>query len=103
MTAQTDKLKKLKQQREKIDRKIKLEQSRQAAKQRKEDTRRKIIAGALALTHKEQHPDSTLAKTLDKLIKQHVTKPADRALFGLEPLPENDNTTTKKEPADAKQ
>lgn len=52
-----------------------------AGKQRKQDTRRKIIAGALALEHAEQ--DGQFGATLTKLLREHVTRPEDRKLFDL--------------------
>lgn len=55
--------------------------------QRKNDTRRKIIAGALALEHAQHDPD--FAATLAGLLNEHVTKPQDRALFDF--LPERAN------------
>lgn len=52
-----------------------------AGKQRKQDTRRKIIAGALALEHAEQ--DKEFGAAFKQLLKKHVTRPADRELFDL--------------------
>lgn len=52
-----------------------------AGKQRKQDTRRKIIAGALALEHAEQ--DKAFGATLKRLLKEHVKRPEDRKLFNL--------------------
>lgn len=54
------------------------------AQARKDDTRRKIIAGALALEHK----DAAFQATMEKLLNEYVTKPDERRLFGLEPLPD---------------
>lgn len=48
---------------------------------RKRDTRRKIIAGALALEHAEQ--DTEFGKALRYLLNQHVKRPQDRELFDL--------------------
>lgn len=50
---------------------------------RKRDTRRKIIAGALALEEK----DRGFRGKLLALIDEYVTADRDRALFGLGPLP----------------
>lgn len=50
-------------------------------KSRREDTRRKIIAGALALEHAEQ--DKAFGDTLQRLLKQHVKRAGDRKLFNL--------------------
>lgn len=49
--------------------------------ERKRDTRRKIIAGALALEHADQ--DERFGQALRQLLEQHVTRPEDRALFDL--------------------
>lgn len=62
------------------------EKSKLKDDERKRDTRRKIIVGALALEHK----DSTFQETLRRLLNQYVTKPHDRALFDLPPLPEQE-------------
>ena len=88
MPATSDKLKKLKEQEAKLKAKIAREKNRLSAKERKLETRRKIIAGALALTHATQHPRSDFAKQLNQLIREHVKKDTDRALFGLDPLTE---------------
>ena len=50
--------------------------------ERKRDTRRKIIAGAVALEHADIDP--AFAKTLRRLLNQHVKTPDDRNLFGLD-------------------
>jgi hypothetical protein len=46
---------------------------------RKDDTRRKIIAGALVLERAET--DAAFAAELTALLNHYVTKPQDRALF----------------------
>ena len=91
----SERLDKLKQQQEKIKRKIALEKNRISAADRRLDTRRKIIAGALALTHAQQNPGSPFANQLKELIAAHVTKPKERELFGLEPLPETPEHTSE--------
>lgn len=48
---------------------------------RKKDTRRKIIAGALALEHAGQ--DAQFGQALNRLLNEHVTRPEDRKLFDL--------------------
>jgi len=49
--------------------------------ERKKDTRRKIIAGALALEHMAH--DKEFANVLKRLLNEHVTRPEDRKLFDL--------------------
>jgi vacuolar-type H+-ATPase subunit E/Vma4 len=51
------------------------------AAKRKRDTRRKIIAGAIALEHMAH--DKEFANVLKRLLNEHVTRPEDRKLFGL--------------------
>ena len=55
---------------------------------RKLDTRRKIIAGALALEH--MLFDGRYGQVFRALIDEYVTRDQDRALFDLPPLPDND-------------
>lgn len=46
---------------------------------RKYDTRRKIIAGAIVLSHAGHDPQ--FRRELGRLFQLHVTRPNDRALF----------------------
>jgi hypothetical protein len=80
-------LDRLKAQRDQITNQIKALEARRQQQARRDDTRRKIIAGALALEHTEKNPDSAFAKKLLGLIDEYVTRPNERKLFGLEPLP----------------
>lgn len=52
---------------------------RAAHRERKRDTRRKIIAGALVLAHAGH--DREFRGQLRRLVLQNVTRPDDRALF----------------------
>jgi hypothetical protein len=56
--------------------------ARETAQERKNDTRRKVIAGALALEHRAKNPGDDFSKKLDALLHEYV-KPNDRALFDL--------------------
>lgn len=58
--------------------------------QRADDTRRKILAGALVLDMMERD-EQTRAKFLARLDK-YLTRTDDRALFGLPPLPPTPTT-----------
>lgn len=64
-------------------RQIEKYQAVQKGQERKRDTRRKIIAGALALEHKEP----VFRGKLMALIDEYVTSDRERALFDLAPLP----------------
>jgi hypothetical protein len=57
----------------------------QRSQERKLDTRRKIIAGALALEHILH--DATYGRMFVHLLNTYVVSDRDRALFGLPPLP----------------
>ena len=89
----TAKLVKLKQQQEKIARQIRSEKTRISKQARADDTRRKILDGALIRNEAAHNPD--VQALLDRLRSRYLTKPQDRALFGLPPLPENENASPK--------
>jgi hypothetical protein len=82
-------LEKLREQQSQIAAKIKTLAARERQQTRKDDTRRKIIAGALALHHMEKNPSGPFTKTLMMLLDEYVTRPNERKLFGLDPLPES--------------
>ena len=90
----TDPLNKLIEKRRKLDAQIREKRARIRAQQnkqkRKDDTRRKIITGALALEHASQHPDSPFAAELLRLMKQHVSD-NDRHLFEFPELDTQDS------------
>jgi hypothetical protein len=77
----TDKLQSLRKQRDQLDARMKLLESRKKQAERKADTRRKVIAGALALEHFEANRDSEFARVLFRLMDEYVTRPYDRVLF----------------------
>lgn len=89
-------LEKLRQLQTRLAARIKDLEARERQKSRKHDTRRKVIAGALALHHMEKNPASAFARTLARLLDEYVTKPQERPLFALPPLPE---TQTEAPPA----
>lgn len=84
-------LQKLRQKKQQIDAQINKMASLQRAHERKLDTRRKIIAGALALHHAAKNPDDQFSRKLVRLLDEYVTKPYERSLFGLPALPEDFN------------
>ncbi|MBV9066259.1 MAG: hypothetical protein JO004_10920 [Methylobacteriaceae bacterium] len=69
----------LKRQREIAD-DLKALDAKDREQARKDDTQRKIIAGALALEHLDKNPDSPFAKTLTGLLNEYA-KPDKRHLF----------------------
>ena len=94
MTAQ-ERLAKLQQQRAKIERQIRQQKLKLKTEERRKDTRRKIILGALVEKHCALNPDSTFARQVQKLINQYVEREQDRELFGLAPKPEKQETKTQ--------
>ena len=82
--APSDRLETLRQQREKLARKIRREETRLKGKARSDETRRKILDGALVQKHAADHPD--IAALLERLRNEGLKRANDRALFGLEPL-----------------
>lgn len=79
-------LEKLREKKAQLDAQIKGVEARARQQTRKHDTRRKIIAGALALHHMEKNPEDSFSKKLARLLDEYVTRPHERKLFGL-PLP----------------
>ncbi len=65
--------------------------AREKDAERKADTRRKVIAGALALEHFTKNPNSEFGKTLFRLLDEYVDS-RGRALFPF--LPELNDTTS---------
>ncbi|NMQ21315.1 hypothetical protein E4P82_20195, partial [Candidatus Competibacter phosphatis] len=80
-TPDSDRLKKLRQQQEELAQKIRLEESRLKEQARKDDTRRKIIVGAVALDLANNH--SQFRALLYEAMNQAVTAERDRDLLGL--------------------
>lgn len=78
-----EKIAELEHQQDQLKARIQREKAKLKAAQRKADTRRKVIAGALAL----EHQDEAFQATLRHLLDAYVTRDADRALFDLPPLP----------------
>lgn len=64
-----------------IGNQIKATKAKLAQQERKVDTRRKIIAGAVALEHAEKNPD--WGKGFLAVLDKAVTKKEDRELLGL--------------------
>ena len=73
---QRDELLKKKQQ---LENRLKALEARQNLKDRKDDTRRKILAGAIVLHHAKLKPD--FQKWLADELNRSLDKPQDRALF----------------------
>jgi hypothetical protein len=71
----------LRQQKAKIERKLATIEASQRKRSRAEDTRRKVLAGAALLESVKGKPDKEAE--LRALLDGFLTRPDDRALFGL--------------------
>jgi len=83
------KLKRLIEKRDSVNARIKQEQNKLRAGERKSDTRRKILAGAAVLQWAAK--DSEFSTRLITELKAFLVRDDDRALFGLPPLPRKEN------------
>lgn len=81
----TEKLEKLRAQRAALEAKIRRELGRERSNHRREDTRRKILAGAAVL--EEIKRDPAFSEALKPVLERFLSRPGDRALFELAPLP----------------
>jgi hypothetical protein len=95
----TDRLELLRQKRDQLDAQLKALEARNKLDERKADTRRKVIAGALALEHFEKNRDSEFGRVMFRLLDEYVVRPHDRALFPGLPRPETAEPQMR--PADA--
>lgn len=84
----TDRLETLRRKRDQLDEQLKALEARKKETERKADTRRKVIAGALALEHFEANRESEFGRILFRLLDEYVVRPHDRALFPY--LPESE-------------
>ena len=85
-----------------IDNQIKAIKARERNQERKNDTRRKIIAGALVLEHTAKNPQSDFAKKVKSLINEYTIDDKSRRLFDLDPLPENEQKIRKAQNANVR-
>jgi hypothetical protein len=76
-----DQLEALKKQQSQLQAKIAAMEARQKEQDRKNDTRRKVIAGALALEHMAKNPKDQFSRKLFALLDEYVPRSSDRALF----------------------
>src|SRR5580700_5365762 len=77
----SDRLETLRLRRDHIDAQLRALEAREKQAERKADTRRKVIAGALALEHFAANRNSEFARILFRLLDEYVVRPHDRGLF----------------------
>ncbi|MBV9828312.1 MAG: hypothetical protein JO001_21985 [Alphaproteobacteria bacterium] len=83
-----DRLDLLRRKRDQLDAQLRALEARKKHAERKADTRRKVIAGALALEHLTANRDSEFGRILFRLLDEYVVRPHDRALFDFLASPE---------------
>ena len=66
-----------------LEKQIKIAEIRISARERKTETRRKILIGAMVLNHVDQKPESNAALLSD--LDEFLERDRDRALFDLPP------------------
>jgi large subunit ribosomal protein L7/L12 len=81
----SDRLGKLLERRDALAARIRREQAKATAQERKADTRRKILAGAVVIERAERDP--AFKGDLYAWLSDMLKRDDDRALFGLVPLP----------------
>ena len=77
----TTKLEQLKKKQEQLRLQIQKEQQKESAKKRKEDTRRKILLGAMVLERMDR--ESEYREQVINKLDSYLTKERDRELFEL--------------------
>jgi hypothetical protein len=85
-----NKLKRLIEKRNTVNARIKQEQNKQRAGERKSDTRRKVLAGAAVLEWAKR--DTEFSSRLITELKAFLVRDDDRALFGLPPLSKKEDS-----------
>jgi len=78
--APTDKMEKLRLKQSQIAAQLRDLEAKASAQARKDDTRRKVIAGALALEHMQKNAGSEFGKVMLRLLDEYAL-PRDRHLF----------------------
>ena len=73
----------LKKKRDIINARIRLVQNREQSKERKDNTRRKILIGSYYL---DQANKNNSFDEIIKLMDSYLTRDSDRMLFGLKPI-----------------
>lgn len=80
-----DRLEQLLKKREQLENQIQKIKNEHSTRKRKDETRRKILIGAMVLKSMEKDPKYA-AQVLEQL-ERFLVKQGDRALFDLKPLP----------------
>lgn len=92
MPNSNDRLTKLEERKKQIESQIQQIKARHNQRQRKADTRRKILVGSYYL---EQAERENRMEELKRALDKYLTRDLDRALFDLPPLPKPDSAQTQ--------
>jgi hypothetical protein len=94
-----ERIEKLQEQKKQIQNRIQQEKNKESREQKKKEDRRKILVGAYCLdllSKGESVPEIKTRKELQKRMDQFLVRDGDRALFGLKPKPQSDQSKTTK-------
>ena len=94
-TSSKTELEALRQKQLKLVKKIKEAEAKTKKEQQEKDERRKLLAGAVALKELDANPSGAFADALLGMLKHHLTRAADRALFNLPALPKEPKPAKK--------
>lgn len=83
----------------KLEAKAQAINAREKEAERKKDTRRKVILGALMQEHITKNPQSEIAKKAAALINEYVIGDKERELFDLEALPPEEQKQRREQQA----
>lgn len=87
----TDKIDDMKKHMDQLTNQLKALEDRHREEKRKADLRRNILAGELVLKYRDKNPEDNFSIKFGSLVEEHVKRPKDRVLFGLEPLENTNN------------
>ena len=89
----------LRQKQLKLVKKIKEAEAKTKKEQQEKNERRKMLAGAVALKELDTNPSGLFADALLGMLRHHLTRAADRALFDLPALPKEPKPAAEPTPA----
>ena len=92
MASPKDRIARLEERKRAIDAQLREAKAREKKKARAQDTRRKILLGALLL--EEMDRDEKLAKWVRRKLPRYLKRDVDRELFGISSMPTVGDYTT---------
>lgn len=96
----SSKLEKLQQERDRLNAQIQRLAARKQAEERRQQTRRDVLVGAFVRRRLADGGAIVLSEAgLLRELSEWLTRPGDRALFGLAPLPKPESEPAAAEPA----